>query len=75
MMMGDEAKIDWSRRMRPRKEDQGHSARRYGRTYDRRRMVERTYTECECGKVYSGWGADGGLNGHRRHQRNEAAKA
>lgn len=73
--MMTEPKIDWSKRYRSRKADEGHSARRYGRSFDQRRLVERTYIECECGKVYSGWGADGGLNGHLRHQRNEAKKA
>lgn len=66
--------ITWSNRRRSRKADQGHSVRRYGRMveqYGSRAGIERTYIECECGKVYSGWGFDGGLNGHRRHQRNE----
>lgn len=51
-MSGSE--IQWGRRQRPRKADQGHSLRREGflRTASRNAPY-RLFIECECGKVVS----------------------
>lgn len=61
--------ITWTNRKRPAKRYEGHDLRRTGRAYDQRRLVARTYAECECGKVYSGWGEDGGFRGWMRHRK------
>ena len=59
--------IEWTRKRRPRKADDGHSVVRNGRMWDARRMVERTYIECQCGGTYSGWGWDGAHASHSKH--------
>jgi len=48
--------IEWEPRKRPRKKYNGHDIRRTGEAMDERRRPGRSYVECECGKVYSGWG-------------------
>lgn len=66
--------IKWTRRMRPRKADQGHSMRRYGE----QRVAAykyRSYILCECGKMMSSGSASAHTNaayyGYTRHLKNE----
>ena len=73
--MTNATEVTWSNRKRPSAKAEGHDARRHGTRYVPSKMVERTYVECECGKVYSGWGFDGGLNGWARHRKNEGLSA
>jgi hypothetical protein len=64
------AEINWSRKGRPRQADEGHSIIRYGTARGAHSSgIDRTYVECQCGKTYSGWGHDGGLDSHRKHVR------
>jgi hypothetical protein len=66
--------LDWTTIARGRKADRGHTLVAVAETVDDYGFRRRTYARCQCGKVYSGWGHDGGYYGHSRHVRNELAK-
>lgn len=67
--------VEWSRRSRPRQQDQGHTIIRTGVSGQRGRF--RHHIECQCGKVVSAqsisniFGADRAFQGHARHVREE----
>ena len=65
--------LKWMRVGRGRKADKGHTAVKYAEQYDRHRMATRTFVECQCGKVYSGWD-QGGHYGYVRHLMEELKK-
>ncbi len=72
------AAIQWGKRSRPRKADQGHSAVQYGWAEHNSGYgpgwAGRSYIRCECGKRLSGMGGQGGYYSWRRHQARERAK-
>lgn len=63
------ANVKWHTIARGRKDDQGHTLVAVAETRDDFGFKVRSYARCQCGKVYSGQGPDGGYYGHRRHVR------
>lgn len=57
--------IEWGRRKRPLASEGGHDVIRFGSRDERGHL--RTFIECQCGSVLSGWGWGGAQYGHKRH--------
>lgn len=71
---GYDMDINWTTIARGRKADKGHTLVAMAETSDDFGFKVRSYSKCQCGKVYSGWGYSAGQYGWQRHFRNEMKK-
>jgi hypothetical protein len=63
----------WNKKLRPSQGDKGHSIVRFGQRASWSSLSVRRAIECQCGKVYRGWGSRA-IYSYEAHLRKETGR-